>query len=230
MKELLFLVADLFMIFAGFRYGWRFIREHHNYLLGLEWFCVATSGTNFLVWTLLGGPLHGPLYEIAFFFDAFSRGVGITLIAVLGLMRVTHRYVASLPVEIGSFALAVVVGVYLGQFKDEHHLYVGPATFYVVVNALATVFFVYFSWRLWKIRATSAAAFTGVATLAAVVVAWTYNFFPFPDVEYRTGFYIFALTVWGLQELAYFRGYKALHDHNVARGLEPASAAQAVHA
>ena len=54
MKDLLFMLADVWMIFAGFYYGWRFIRRHHNYLLGLEWMVVATSGSNFLVWALGG--------------------------------------------------------------------------------------------------------------------------------------------------------------------------------
>ena len=36
MKDLLFMLADLWMIFAGFFYGWKFIRRYNNYLLGLE--------------------------------------------------------------------------------------------------------------------------------------------------------------------------------------------------
>lgn len=221
MKELLFLLADLFMIGVGFRYGWLFIRRYHNYLLGLEWMIVATSGTNFLVWSLLGGSEDSPLYPVAYFFDAFSRSIGITLIAVLGLMRVTHRYSASVRVEVGAFAIAIAAGLYLGQFR-AHEFHVGPATFYVVANALATVFFAYFSWRLWKIGATSDAVLTGAATTLAGAVVLMYDFFPFPDDEYRTTFYIIALTAWGLQMMTYYRGYRTLYDHNVATGVEPA--------
>lgn len=219
MKEMLFLLADLWMIGVGFYYGWKFIRRYHNYLIGLEWIVVATSGSNFLIWSLLGGSTDSPLYPVAYFFDAFSRSVGIPLIAVLGLMRVTHRYRASVRVEVGAFALAIVVGLYLGQFRG-HDFYAGPATYYVIANGLATVFFAYFSWRLWNIGDKKNAISTGLATTAAAAVVLMYDFFPFPDDKYRTGFYIIALTTWGFQMFTYFRGYRSLHEHNVATGLE----------
>lgn len=227
MKELLFLLADLWMIFAGFFYGWRFIRRYDNYLLGLEWMIVATSGSNFLVWSLLGGQEGSVLYDIAYFFDAFSRSFGITLILVLGLMRVTHRYKPSLAVDIGAFAVATVAGLYLQQFRG-HELHVGPATFYMVANLLTTMFLAYFGWRLWKIGARDHAAAVALVTAAATAVALLYDFFPFPDDELRTGFYILALATWGFQLCFYFYAYRALHEHNVASGLEPASSSHGV--
>jgi hypothetical protein len=222
MKELLFMLADLWMIFAGFFYGWKFIRRYHNYLLGLEWMIVATSGSNFLVWSLLGGDTSSFLYSVAYFFDAFSRSVGITLILVMGLMRVTHRYKPTLIADIGAFGLAIVAGLYLQQFRG-HELHVGPATFYVVVNLLTVVFLAYFVGRLWKIGAKGMAVSTALVTAAGTAIALMYDFFPFPDDEYRTTFYILALGTWGFQLFVYFRSYRALHDHNVAIGAEPAS-------
>ncbi len=124
MKEdiygLTFLVADLVMIVCGYWAGWRFLKHHRNYLLGIEWCIVATSGTNFLVWALRfaddpeGGEASGQ-YAFAFFLDAFSRSIGITLLLVVGLMAVTHRYKASLAVELGIFALAIGSGLFLAQ-------------------------------------------------------------------------------------------------------------------
>lgn len=220
MKDMLFLLADLFMIVVGFRYGWRLVREHHNYLLGLEFMIVATSGSNFLLWSLIGGDEDHVLYDVAYFFDAFSRSVGITLILVLGLLRVTHRYKASVPVEVGAFAIAIGAGLYLQQFRG-HELHVGPATYYLVVNLLTTVFLAYFVWRLWNINARGLASATALASAAATAIALMYDFFPFPDDDHRTVFYILALTTWGCQMFVYFRAYSALHAHNVARGLEP---------
>ncbi|NBH12061.1 transporter [Amycolatopsis sp. SID8362] len=222
MKELLFMLADLWMIFAGFFYGVKFIRRYANYLLGLEWMIVATSGTNFLVWSLLGGDDGSFLYTVAYFFDAFSRSVGITLILVMGLMRVTHRYKPSLAADIGAFAVAIAAGAYLQQFRGEH-LHVGPATFYIVVNVLTTLFLAYFSVRLWKIGAKTLAIAAGLATAAGTAIALTYDFFPFPDDQHRTVFYILALGTWGTQLFVYFRCYRALHEHNVRTGVEPAS-------
>jgi hypothetical protein len=223
MKDLVFMLADLWMIFAGFCFGWLFIRRYHNYLLGLEWMVVATSGSNFLVWALVGGDESHPLYGIAYFFDAFSRSVGITLILVLGLMRVTHRYKPSVKVEVGVFALAIAAGLFFQQFRG-YELHVGPATFYVVVNALTTLFLAYFAWRLWGIGAKGLATAVGLATAAASVIAITYDFFPLPgDDEQRTLFYTAALATWGIQMCVYYFAYGALHRHNVAMGLEPAA-------
>jgi hypothetical protein len=221
MKELLFLLADLWMIFAGFYYGWRLIRRYDNYLLGLEWIIVATSGSNFLAWSLFSGDEGNMLYDVAYFFDAFSRSVGITLILVMGLMRVTHRYKPTVVVDVGVFAVATAAGLYLQQFR-AHELHVGPATFYVVVNVLTTLFLVYFSWRLWEIGAKSLAIWAGLATAAGSVIAITYDFFPIPgDDAYRTLFYTAALATWGTQLFVYFFAYRALHDHNVAFVADP---------
>ncbi|MDI2030595.1 transporter [Saccharopolyspora sp. TS4A08] len=226
MKDLLFLLADLWMIFAGFFFGWKFIRNYRNYLLGLEWMIVATSGTNFLIWALTGGHDGSVLYSIAYFFDAFSRSVGITLILVMGLMRVTHRYKPSVVVDAAAFGLAIAAGLYLQQFRAPA-LHVGPATFYVVVNVLTTLFLVYFSWRLWRIGAKGLAVGAGLATAAASAIAITYDFFPIPgDDAHRTIFYSAALAVWGTQMCVYYFAYRAAHDHNVATGVEPAAHAQ----
>ncbi|WP_408895824.1 hypothetical protein ACJ5H2_12990 [Nocardioides sp. R1-1] len=243
MKEdiygLTFLVADIVMIVCGYWAGWRLLKRHRNYLLGIEWFIVATSGVNFLVWALRfaddpeGGQESGQ-YAFAFFLDAFSRSVGITLLLVVGLMAVTHRYKASLAVEIGIFALAIACGLFLAQPKYRAHvddngefvLHQGPATFYLVVNLLTLAFLLYVVKRLWEIGATRVAVATLAVSLAGTAIALTYDFFPLPDsvdpLEDRALFYTFALTVWGLQLLVYLFAYRALDAHNVATGAAPA--------
>lgn len=223
MKDLLFVLADLWMIFAGFYCGLRLLRRYGNYLLGLEWMIVATSGVNFLVWALLGADEGNAQSSLVYFLDSFSRAVGITLILVLGLMRVTHRYKPSVAVDVGVFTLAAVAGLYLMQFGGDE-LHVGPATFYVVVNVLTTLFLAYFSWRLWKIGAKRHAVTAGLVTAAACAVAIIYDFFSIPgDDADHTVFAILALATWGTQLFLYYRAYGALHDHNVAMG-RPAEA------
>ncbi|MFD0147439.1 MULTISPECIES: transporter [unclassified Streptomyces] len=218
MKELIFLLADAWMIFTGFFYGWKFIRRYGNYLLGLEWMVVGTSGTNFLFWALLGGDEDSPLYFLAYFFDAFSRSVGITLIVVMGLMRVTHHYKPSLTADVGVFALAGAAGLYLQQFHHEFHA--GAASFYVVVNALTAVFLAYFVWRLWAIGAKGWASAAAAAVTAGLVVTVTYDFFPIPyDDAHRTTFYTLALATWGTQMFVFFHAYRALHDRDATAGI-----------
>lgn len=213
-REALFLVADLWAIAVGFTYGIRFIRKHHNYLLGLEWIIVATSCTNFFVFAAVKGTHDSPMYTAAAFLDAFSRSVGITLILVLGLMQVTHRYKPSLAVEIGSFALAAVLGFLLVGYQDTS--YATPARiFFIVVNVLTTCFLIYFCRRLWQIGEHGHAVWAGIATLCGFLIAATYDFVQIPgDGIDRPLFYALALFSWGLQMFTYYRAYTAFDAYN----------------
>ncbi|MEV6063123.1 transporter [Nocardia asteroides] len=223
-KELLFAVADIWMIAVGFTYGIKFIRNYRNYLLGIEWIIVATSGTNFLVYGLLKAGHDSPMYAAAAFLDAFSRSVGITLILVLGLMKVTHRYKPSVAVDVGAFALAGVAGLLLLNYTDN----IGtPAKIYfIVVNVATTAFLAYFVKRLWEIGEHRHAVSAAVATACGFVIASTYDFVRIPgDDAEHTIFYIFALSTWGLQMFAYFRAYRAFDAHNQRVDAQAASSA-----
>ena len=212
-RELLFAVADIWMIAVGFTYGIKFIRTYKNYLLGIEWMIVATSGSNFLVYGLIKAGHDSPMYAFAYFLDAFSRSVGITLILVLGLMKVTHRYKPSAAVDVGAFALAAVVGFVLSQFAEE--IGVPGKIFYMVVNVLTTIFLIYFVTHLWGIGERGHAVWVAVASACGFVIASTYDFVHIPgDDAEHTIFYIFALSTWGLQMFAYFRAYRAFDAHN----------------
>ncbi|TDT40066.1 hypothetical protein EV562_103438 [Streptomyces sp. BK208] len=227
MREALFLSADLWMIFVGYFYGWMFVRRYGNYLLGLECMVVATSGSNFLLWSLLGADSGSVLYDVAYFFDAFSRSIGITLILIMGLMKVTHRYKPGVGVDVGVFGAAGVAGLLLRQFHGAD-LHTGGiafwvAVFYVVVNLLTAVFLGYFAKRLWNAGAKRLAVWTGLVTAAGTTIALAYDFFPLPfDDASRTIFYTAALATWGTQGFVYFHAYRALHDHKAALDANPA--------
>lgn len=221
MKDVFFLLADGWMIFVGYFFGWRLIRRYGNYLLGLEWMVVATSGSNFLVWSLLGGDEGSVLYGVAYFFDAFSRSVGITLILVMGLMKVTHRYKPSVAVDVGVFALATAAGLFLRHFHGEDpyadRAAFVVAAFYVVVNLITAVFLAYFAKRLWDVGAKWLAIWTGLVTAAGATIAIVYDFFPFPfDDASHTFFYTAALATWGTQGFVYFFAYRALDNRTNA--------------
>lgn len=212
LRTALYALADIFMIVAGFTYGFKFIRNYQNYLLGLEWIIVASSGTNFLVYGLVGANESSPMYHAAFFLDAFSRSIGITVILVLGLMKVTHGYKPSIAVDIAVFGLAIVGGVVMSFFAED--LGVAGAIFYVAMNALTTLFLFYFAWRLWQIGAHGNAISVAVVTMAAAGIAGIYDFYRIPgDDQHHTVFYILALTTWAAQMTVYYYGYRALDRH-----------------
>ena len=232
MQDLLFLVADLWMVVAGFFCGWRLLRRYNNYLLGVEWMIVATSGVNFLVWALLGADENDAQSSLVYFLDAFSRSVGITLILVLGLMKVTHRYKPSRGVDVAVFGVAIVAALFLRPFHGaDLHTDRGAfwvSAFYVVVNLLTAAFLCYFVKRLWSAGARWPAVWTGLVTAAGTTIAITYDFFPLPfDDANRTIFYTAALATWGTQGFVYFRAYRALHDRDAALDPYPARTAGA---
>ncbi len=212
LKTALYALADIFMIVAGFTYGFKFIRNYQNYLLGLEWIIVASSGTNFLVYGLVGANESSPMFHAAFFLDAFSRSIGITVILVLGLMKVTHGYKPSVAVDIGVFGLAIIGGLVMSLFAEDFG--VAGAIFYVVMNALTTLFLFYFAWRLWRIGAQGNAMAVAAVTIAAAAIAGMYDFYRIPgDDQHHTIFYILALTTWAAQMTVYYYGYRALDNH-----------------
>lgn len=220
MKDLLFLASDVWLMATCWYFGIRIYRTYRdNHLLTLEYLVVAVSATNFLLWALLGGDEGSPMYHIAYALDAFSRSFGITLILVIGLMRVTHHYRPPRWVEIGATALAVAGALLFGPIHSDVLDYddtgaVALASFYVVTNLLTAVFLLYFASRLWRSGAQKLAVLTAAVTLLASYVALTYDFFPFSfDDESRTIFYTLALTTWGCQAVVYFYGYRTLHDH-----------------
>ncbi|MFF2554063.1 transporter [Nocardia sp. NPDC058058] len=206
-------VANLAMVYAGFVYGIRFIRNFGNYLLGLEWLVVAISGSNVVVLGATGIHHDSGSYHLMLFFDAFSRAVGLTLILVLGLMTVTHRYRPSLAVDIGVFALAIVAGFFLSRLHQP--IPFGWAVFYIVVNLLTTIYLLYFALRLWSINARAQAIWALIATILGAVVAVVYDMVHIPgdDADHML-FYIGALSTWALQLTVYYYGYRTLHAAN----------------
>ncbi len=101
MNTIFLLLADVLLILAGIIYGAKFLKKR-NYLCGIEWFVMAISGTHFLLWALLGWDFG---YSVAHFFDAFSRSFGFPVVAVAGMMVVTHSYQPSRLADVLYFLL-----------------------------------------------------------------------------------------------------------------------------
>ena len=215
MRTILFFAADIWMITIGFIYGVKFIRRHHNYLLGLEWIIMGVSGTNFLIYAITKASVS---YHILWFLDAFSRSIGFTLIVVLGLLVVTHGYRPSIRVEVGAFALAAVFGFVLSVFAEQIGI---PGKVFMMTTCLATCgFLLYFARRLWAIGQRTHAAWVVGDTAVVVYVIAVFDFFggiPGDDAD-RTLFWTLALSSWGLMMLILYRAYTAFAAHNIRVG------------
>lgn len=227
-KSIGFLVADFLMVAAGAIYGWKFLKKK-NYLLGLEWWIVAISGTNFFFWALahdagLEG-LSAGLYSVAYYFDAFSRAFGFPVIAVAGLMAVTHFYRPSKLTDMlwfaGSFMAAAVLMVVateyrgvLGSFGESTLVQTIEAAkpwFYLLMWTAYSGFLAYFAWRLFRVGERLHGWSMVVVMVSGQTVATIYDFFEIPgDDAEHTLFYILALSAWAFSLFAIYHAYSAL--------------------
>ncbi|HCF5750998.1 TPA: hypothetical protein NIH39_002090, partial [Pseudomonas aeruginosa] len=135
------LLSCILLVISGLFYGAAFIRRK-NYLLGLEFLIVGISASNFTTFIATGWQAN---YNIAIFLDAFSRGVGVPVIATLGLMAVTHDYKPSPAKDILIFVAGfAATGVYFLSGIIEGFL----PYFYVFMWSAYTLYLCYFTLQL----------------------------------------------------------------------------------
>lgn len=104
------LFATGLLAFVGYYYGYRFLLLR-NYLLAFEWWIIGISASNMFIYQAAGVETSG---YIAAFLDAFSRSIGIPLIALVGLMKAINGYEPSKSTDILMFVFGgVVAGVLL---------------------------------------------------------------------------------------------------------------------
>jgi hypothetical protein len=201
--DILALVSCLLLALSGWVYGAKFIRKK-NFLLGLEWWVIGFSASNFLVFIATGSELN---YGMSLFLDSFSRGFGIPIIATLGLMAVTHNYKPSALKETMLFAAAFAgtFVVYLSDFFDEPRPY-----FYVIMGVGYTIYLSYFILQLMRFGegVQALASAVGVAVLLAVAI--TYDFFPIPGDDTHMIFMTWAFITWSYMAIQMYYAYCAL--------------------
>ena len=146
MNTIFLLLADVLLILAGIIYGAKFLKKR-NYLCGIEWFVMAISGTHFLLWALLGWDFG---YSVAHFFDAFSRSFGFPVVAVAGMMVVTHSYQPSRLADVLYFLLGFAGAAVLVAADHAPAFAVYKPPFYLLMCLVFLAYLAYFAWRLHK--------------------------------------------------------------------------------
>lgn len=186
-------------------YGWKFLKKR-NYLLGIEWWVVTVSASNAFIFFLTGSE-HA--YAISHFLDAFSRGFGVPVIAVAGLMFITHEYKPSARQDVLLFGMAVVGTIVLvyADFVGEILPY-----FYIAMWSLLSIYLVYFVKRLLGVGEALHAITMTVALLASLGIACIYDFYKIPGDEHNVlfNFYVLALLTWSYMIAALYFAYSAL--------------------
>lgn len=225
-RMVLILLADLAMVIAGFYYGYKLLRGFRNFLLGLEWVVMAVSGVNVLYLAAIYADQASSSYRVMLFFDAFSRSFGMTVILVVGIAAVTHRYRPTWMVE----AVAIVAGIAVGLNRalDPRPVELGWSIFYLVMNLGAALFiFVFMVPKLWRAGDRTNATWVAIGNSLGAFVAIIYDFVHLPgDDADHTVFYIISLSIWALMIVTFSRGYLALERHNAAADAGPPAAGE----
>ncbi|MDH1100418.1 hypothetical protein [Pseudomonas mosselii] len=202
-RDVLALLTCVLLVVSGGTYGIKFLRKG-NVLLGLEWLIVAFSGTNFLIYLLTQSQIS---YGISFFCDAFSRGFGIPIVTVLGLMAVTHNFRPSAGKDVLIFAItfAATLVMIKADFLAKPLPY-----FYVVMWAGYTVYLAYFISRLVMVGEYLHAFGVSVAAMLGLMVACIYDFFPIPGDDTKAVFMSIALASWSFMMIQLYYAFFAL--------------------
>ncbi|WP_043288759.1 hypothetical protein [Paraburkholderia oxyphila] len=220
LRSVVLVLSSALLALSSFFYGWKIVRKR-NYLLGLEMWIVGISATNAIGFFATGNAVS---YEISHFFDAFSRGFGMPIIAVAGLMAITHGYKPSIrqdvAVFVASFALTfVLVGA-------DFIAGVLP-WYYLAMWIWLSIYLAYFVKRLLSVGAVLEALGVTVSLMASLAIAGIYDFYKIPGEETNVvlNFYTLALCTWaGFMPTIYY-GYCALErvqsGGQISKGLAP---------
>lgn len=203
MQYYLLCLATAILVAISATYGVKFLKKR-NYLLGFEWLIVTFSASNALLFFL--ADIKGA-YSISYFCDAFSRGFGIPLVAVAGLMAVTHAFRPTVLADMAIFALAAAGGVVLVACDA-----VAPVKpyFYVATWSAFSIYFAYFAKRLLNAGQGGQALGIVVALVAAQAIAVIYDFFPIPGDHEHMMFYTLAELTWAYLCAQTYYAYCAL--------------------
>ncbi|MBN3795501.1 hypothetical protein [Burkholderia sp. Ac-20392] len=203
-RSLVLCLASALLATTTAIYGWKFLKKS-NYLLGIEWFIVTVSSSNALIYFATHFELSG---LISHFLDAFSRGFGMPIVAVAGLMAVTRGYKPSGWQDVALFAISVVGTVVLVSGV------VGKALpyFYVAMWGLLTIYLAGFVRKLLAAGERFHAMTSAIAAVTSLAIACIYDFYPIPGDAHNVvvNFYVFALVTWSYVTVVLYYAYCAL--------------------
>lgn len=191
------------LVLTSLIYGIKFLKRR-NYLLGIEWLIVTFSASNFLFFAVTD---VRAAYNVSYFCDAFSRGFGIPVVTVAGLMAVTHSYRPSLLTDVLLFAGALAGGAVLVAVDA-----VAPVKpyFYLVMWSAFSLYLAYFAWRLLNLGELAHAVGVALVLASAQAIASIYDFYQLPGDQDHLLFYTFAGLTWSFLCVEMYYAYCAL--------------------
>ena len=202
-KYYVYCLATVVLIATSFIFGLKFIKRR-NFLLGGELWVVTFSATNLLINALTEAPLF---LQVSLFCDAFSRCLGIPIIAIAGLAAASNRFRPSTFMDLVLFSMGAVVTVivWTADFLTASKPY-----FYLVMWSVFSAYLVYFAIKLIRANERLQALNILAAMISAQAIASIYDFYRIPGDDDHVIFYTFALLTWSFLGIAMYYGYCAL--------------------
>lgn len=193
------------LISSALFFGYCFLKRG-NFLLGAEWLVIGFSASNMF---LNFNGINQTSGTIAWTCDAFSRAVGIPVIALLGFAQLTHGYRPTLLTDIvlfvGGFLLAVT-------FVDSAALAPYLPYAYLVGSLAWTAYQFYLMRKLHSIGHGGLAALVGFFLVAVTGVGLLEGVYEIPGDATNTflNFYFIAHWTWAAYFAALYFVYVAL--------------------
>lgn len=202
-KYYIYCFADIVLIATSLLFGVKFLKKR-NFLLGGEWLVVAFSATNLLINALTAVPAF---LNVSLFCDAFSRSFGIPVIAIVGMMAVTHRYQPSIWTDVALFAAGLVVTVIV--WNADFLVQIKPY-FYLALWTLFSIYLLAFAARVARAGQRLQALSVVLAMVSAQAIASIYDFYHIPGDDDHVIFYTLALLAWSFLGFASYPAYCTL--------------------
>lgn len=208
LRDILIASGMLALVATGIGLGYRFWRQD-NMLLGAEWMILGFSAFNFALWALFGFPLS---YEISMVCDAFSRSIGIPVIATLGLAKLTHGFDMSKAAKwlllIGGFPLAYGLLAYAPIQPILPHAL-------LACGLIWSIFLVYFAIRLARVGERGHAFGVTLVNVAIMTTALFEGIIAIPGEETNLilNFFFLAGWIWAIGYAEIYFAYQALARH-----------------
>lgn len=215
LRDILIISGMLALVATGLGLGYRFWRQD-NILLGAEWVILGFSALNFALWVAFGFQLS---FEISMVCDAFSRSIGIPVVATLGLAKLTHGFDVSKTAKwlllVGGFPLTY------GLLAYPPIQPVLPYAFFAC-GIVANIFLIYFALRLARVGEQGHALGITLVNISFIIIALLEGIIAIPGDETNLilNFFFLAGWVWAIGFAEIYFAYQAL-----ARHLAPPSAA-----
>ncbi|MDR3449770.1 MAG: hypothetical protein P4M15_08540 [Alphaproteobacteria bacterium] len=205
-------IGTIALAASGFYYGVKFCKLK-NYLIGVEWFLLATSSTNFMIYELNHSPIN---YLGVEFLDTFSRAFGLPIVTVAGLMVLTHRYRPSIRADLLLFVVpSLATLALLTSYMANDLKYI-----LLFMWSIFTIYLAYFAYVLHKYGEKRHAFGVIIAAITNQTIAYMYDFYKIPGdaANVVMNFYTIALFVWSYLTIQIYYSYCALQRAMEQRG------------